>query len=220
MFRAPKSYMNTQNKKLKERMSQKLETTLIPEILQETLKQKIDLKKKIKITLKYFIKDHKKVEIEAENGSTLSEALKAFLSSKKFENHTLKSIYQITPKTPKKISKISKTQKVHTLETPSHLLLLLSPSHNFCPKNTTSAFKLSKTNSKITLPKEHLKDGLIFEMSFLNFKIAKPGRFFWQITIHKILAPENLLLGIAKPDIDKKMNPFDSGKFWGFQPLM
>lgn len=222
MFRPPKSFMNNENKKIKEMISQKLDTNITTDVLPGIIKEKVDLKKKINLKIKYFVEDHKSIDIESLNGDYLSDVIDNFLKDKKFEKYFLKGIYYVDIIKEKKIIKLDKKEKIYELGIidNSKLLLILKKIYSFDKKNSTEGFEFLKNNSKVILKKEKLKDGLIFEIVSLDFEINKNGRYFWQIEINNIILPENLLIGIANPDINKNQNPFDSGKFWGIQPLM
>ena len=55
-------------------------------------------------------------------------------------------------------------------------------------------------------------------MALIDFEM-KSCCNHWEITIDKIEFPENILIGVARKGLTTCINPFDTGLFWGIQPL-
>ncbi len=58
----------------------------------------------------------------------------------------------------------------------------------------------------------------IFDMALVDFEMSS-GTNHWEITIDKMEFTENLLIGVARKGLTTNINPFDTGLFWGIQPL-
>jgi hypothetical protein len=220
-YKPPKGYINNHERDLSDAITKRIDSEIITEMIPELLKETVDLKKKIKLKIKYFVEDHKLIEIEVLNGDILSEVLKEIMKKEIFLKYQIKKVYFVDNKNLKKVVLVNKEEKIHELglADDNQLILLLNRQISFDANNITSGFKLHNNNTRIRLTKENLKDGLVFEMAFFDLTIIS-GRFYWQILVNHIIQPENFLIGLAKPNINKTQNPFDSGCFWGVQPLM
>lgn len=59
---------------------------------------------------------------------------------------------------------------------------------------------------------------VVFDMILVDHEMSF-GKHYWELTIDDVEYKENLLLGVAKGSVNMAINPFDTGVFWGIQPL-
>lgn len=75
--------------------------------------------------------------------------------------------------------------------------------------------KLSENGLTVSRP---IDSPIVFDMIFVDYEITK-GKHYWEITVDEIDYIENILIGVAKKTVSMTVNPFDTGAFWGIQPL-